>query len=226
MRLFVSSSLAAEAEVEGTPAQAHRLAAVMRREEGETVALFNGKDGEWAARIARLGRRKVAFTVEERLRHQAPEPGPVLAFAPLKRDGTDLVVQKATELGASVLQPVVTQRTVAARVNLDRLGLIAVEAAEQCERLTLPEVRPPLALPDFLATWPAAQTLAAALEREMAPLLGNGPAGLLVGPEGGFTRPELDLLRRQPFVVAVSLGRLVLRAETAAIAGLARLMEG
>lgn len=226
MRLFVTASLSAGAAVAATPGQAHRLGTVMRKSAGQQVRLFNGTDGEWLARIAGLARGAGSFAVESLVRPQAAEPGPVLAFAPLKREGTDLVAEKAVELGVSVLQPVLTDRTVAARVNLDRLKAIAVEAAEQCERLTLPDIRPPVPLPELLAAWPAAGLLAVAVERSAgkAPLLGPGPAGLLIGPEGGFTGAELDLLRRQPFVVEASLGPLVLRAETAAIAGLARLL--
>jgi 16S rRNA (uracil1498-N3)-methyltransferase len=225
IRLFVEASLHEGAAVAATPGQAHRLGTVMRRGVGDAVRLFNGRDGEWDGRIAAPGQRRGQVTIlAERLRRpQAAEPGPALLFAPLKRAATDLLAEKATELGASRLQPVITARTVAQRVAVERLALIAVEAAEQCERLTVPAVQAPRPLADVIALWPPELTLAAAIERLNGPGIAAPAAGLLVGPEGGFTGAELDLLRSRPFVVPVSLGPRILRAETAAIAGLALL---
>jgi 16S rRNA (uracil1498-N3)-methyltransferase len=189
------------------------------------VVLFNGRDGEWQARIGTLRGDRGSFVVANRLRAQAPEADIWLAFAPLKRDATDLVVQKATELGVAALLPVTTARTNTGRVNLERLAVIATEAAEQCERLTVPQVRPLVDLPTLLRGWPAERRLVVAMERVAAPRVAfaAGPAGLLVGPEGGFTERELDALRVHPFVGPASLGSLILRAETAAIVGLALL---
>lgn len=223
IRLFVAAPLLADTLVPATAAQAHYLGTVMRRAAGDPVVLFNGADGEWAARIATLRRDRAAFTVEHRLRPQTAEPDLWLLFAPLKRDATDLVAQKATELGVSRLQPVLTARTNAARVNLERLAAIAAEAAEQSERLTVPVLRPPRPLPEVLDDWPADRRLAAALERTEAPAIAAPAGALLVGPEGGFTAAELDALRARPFVQPVSLGPRILRAETAVIAGLALL---
>jgi len=226
-RLFVAVPLHAGATVAASPAQAHHLGTVLRRGEGDVVRLFNGEDGEWAARIAGLRRDRCMLEVGAGLRGQAPEADVWLAFAPLKRDATDLVAEKATELGAAALLPVITERTVAARVNLDRMAAIATAAAEQCERLTVPRVAAPVSLPALLAGWPAGRVLVAALERRGAPpvpVLTGRPAGLLVGPEGGFTDAELDLLGRHPFVVAAGLGPRILRAETAAIVGMAQLV--
>jgi 16S rRNA (uracil1498-N3)-methyltransferase len=224
-RLFTAAPLAAETECAATPGQAHYLSAVLRRSPGDTVHLFNGRDGEWLARIGRLRRDHASFEPLHQTRPQQPETGPWLAFALLKRDATDLVVQKATELGAGALLPVITERTIATRINPDRLATLATEASEQSERLTVPPVRPPERLPDLLARWPPGRTLHVAAERSPAPHLGpaTGPAGLLVGPEGGFTPAELDLLSGQPFVRLASLGPLILRAETACLAGLAPL---
>lgn len=221
IRLFVTSPLHAGAQVEATPAQAHRLGNVMRRAPGDPVQLFNGLDGEWDGHIAHLSRGRIKFAVTRQRRPQLPEPGPALLFALLKRDATDLVVEKATELGASRLLPVVTARTTGTRVAAERLALIAAEAAEQCERLTVPPIAAPAPLTAALAAWPAGRLLAAAIERSAAAPISGPAAGLLVGPEGGFTGPELDLLLSRPFVVPVSLGPRILRAETAAIAGLA-----
>nr|WP_321985032.1 16S rRNA (uracil(1498)-N(3))-methyltransferase [uncultured Lichenicoccus sp.] len=202
--------------------QAHYLGVVLRRGPGDGVRLFNGRDGEWDAAIEHLHRRGCGgFRLLRRVRPPAIEDGPVLLFAPLKRDATDLVVRMATELGVRSIRPVLTERTNASRVNLDRLRAIAKEAAEQCERLTLPGIGEPVRLPDLLGGWPATQVLWAAIERTGAgPMPGPGD-GLLVGPEGGFTPHELDLLRSCRFVAGLSLGPRILRAETAAAAGLA-----
>ena len=224
-RLFVDQPLSADADIVGNAGQAHYLTSVIRRSVGDEVCVFNGRDGEWRARISVLRRDRVGFRLEERLRRQDPEDDLWLLFALLKRDTTDLVVEKATELGASVIQPVITDRTNAARVNESRLLAIATEAAEQCERLTVPAVRGPRPLADLLAAWPAGRPLFAAIERSDAAPIGSfaGPCALLVGPEGGFSPAELDVLRRYKFVAPVTLGPRVLRAETACLVGLALL---
>lgn len=157
-----------------------------------------------------------------------PESDLWLLFALLKRDATDLVVQKATELGVSRLIPVITERTIADRINADRLVAIATEAAEQSERLTVPDLDPPARIGAVLDRWPAGRTLTVAAERRTAsfPAARFGePGALLVGPEGGFSRGEVEALERQPFVTWASLGPRILRAETAAIAGLALLQR-
>ena len=226
IRLFTDAPLAPGEEIAATPAQAHYLGNVMRRAAGDALRLFNGRDGEFRARIAAIRKDRASFQVETQLRPQAPEPDLWLVFAPLKRDATDMLVQKATELGASALLPVLTERTNTDRVNLARLAAIAMEAAEQSERLTVPALHPPRRLPDLLADWPAGRKLVAAIERAEAPPPPRGLpcAALLIGPEGGFSPNELDLLRSRPFLVPASLGPRVLRAETAAIAGLALLL--
>ena len=227
IRLYVESALSPGAVVEASEAQAHYLGGVMRRAVGDIVHLFNGTDGEWAGRIATLARGKCMFAVETPGRSQAEEPGPWLVFSVLKRDTTDLVVQKATELGVSALLPVFTERTNAARVNLDRLRAIATEAAEQSERLTVPDIRPAGQLHDILRDWPSDRALLVALERAGAQPLGRaeGASGLLIGPEGGFGPRDRTVLDRCRFVRPVSLGPRILRAETAAIAGLALLQS-
>jgi 16S rRNA (uracil1498-N3)-methyltransferase len=225
IRLYVDAPLDSGATIEATEAQAHYLGGVMRRAVDDAVNLFNGVDGEWACRIATLSRGKATLAIETRVHPQADEPGPWLVFAVLKRDTTDLVVQKATELGVSALQPVFTERTNAGRVNLDRLRAIAIEAAEQSERLTIPTVRPARQLQAVLADWPAERALHVALERADAQPLApaDGPVGLLIGPEGGFGPRDHIVLDRCRFVRPVTLGPRILRAETAAIAGLALL---
>ena len=218
--------------------QAHHLGTVLRRAPGDGVRLFNARDGEWRATIASLRKGRGGFEVTDLLRPPAPEDGPLLLFAPVKRDATDLVVRMATELGARALWPVLTERTNSARVNTDRLRLIATEAAEQSERLGVPAIAEPRRLAAVLSEWPPGRGLWAAIERLPGPTPpgeATVPAGgatlaagastppvdaLLVGPEGGFTPLELDVLRARPFVTLISLGSRILRAETAAIAGL------
>jgi 16S rRNA (uracil1498-N3)-methyltransferase len=225
IRLHVEAPLAAGMTIEATEGQAHYLGSVMRRAVGDPVHLFNGRDGEWAARIVALSRGRAMFAAEMLLRPQSGDADLWLMFAVLKRDTTDLVVQKATELGVSTILPVFTERTNAGRVNLDRLRAIAVEAAEQSERLTVPAFRPARQLHDDLAEWPTDRPLFVALERaDSQPLApAPGPVGLLVGPEGGFGPRDHTVLDRCRFVRPVSLGPRILRAETAAIVGLALL---
>ncbi len=227
-RLYVAAALA-----EGAPAgldhgQAHHLRTVLRLGPGAVVALFNGRDGEWLGRIEALGKSGGTVTVLRRTRPHMAGPDVWLCFAPIKRLRIDWLVEKATELGAAVLQPVFTRHTDAARVNLDRLRAHAVEAAEQCERLDVPEVREPVALAALVGDWPAGRALVVAAEAgpaqpiaEAVSALAGRPAALLVGPEGGFAKVELDGLLKLPFVHAIGLGPRVLRADTAALAALA-----
>ncbi len=226
IRLHMPDMSADSGRADVTAAQAHYLHNVMRRDAGDPVRVFNARDGEWLARVGQLlGKRGGVLWVERMLRPPAPEPDLWLAFAPLKRDATELVAQKATELGVAALMPVITARTNTPRVNTERLAAIATEAAEQCERLTVPRIEPPRPLHAVLAAWPAGRRLVVAAERrEAAPIRpAAGPAALLVGPEGGFTDRELDDLARRPFVEPATLGPRILRADTAAIVGLALL---
>ena len=225
IRLYVPGPLAAGVELALSEAQSHYLANVMRAGPGDSLRVFDGASGEWRASVAKVSRKAVVLTLTAQTRPQAPEPDAWLCFALLKRAKTDMVVEKATELGVSVIQPVITARTNADHVNLDRLRAIAIEAAEQCERLAVPEIRPPVALPKLIAHWPA-RPLFVADERRTSALLGPAaePSALLIGPEGGFTEAELEAIARTPQVSRVSLGARILRAETAAIAGLALLL--
>ena len=227
-RLFVEAALAQGAAVALAPEQAHRLLHVLRAVRGDAVALFNGRDGEWRAVLAESKKHGATLTVEGRLREQAPEPDLWLLFAPIKRGPVDLMVEKATELGAAALHPVWTRHTDVQRLNLDRLRAIAIEAAEQCGRLTVPEIHPPRTLEQTIADWPADRRLIVLDESGKGePIatklssLTDGRAAILVGPEGGFAESELDALRALSFAVAVDLGPRILRAETAAIAALA-----
>jgi 16S rRNA (uracil1498-N3)-methyltransferase len=219
----VQGPLFAGAQVAASEAQAHYLVHVMRRSAGDRLRIFDGASGEWLARIV-TSRRGAALAVEVQTRAQAEEPDLWLAFAPLKRDATDLVIQKASELGVSAILPIFTERT-NGRINLTRAQSIAVEAAEQCERLSVPQVSAPVSFADLLRSWPPARVLAAAVERSSPAPIPASAGALLVGPEGGFSPRELDVMRGSSFICPVSLGPRVLRAETAAIVGLA-LLQG
>lgn len=227
-RLYVTEPLAAGTVVGLDHGPAHYLRSVLRLEQGARVALFNGRDGAWAARIEGLGKGWASLTVEALLQGQRAEPDLWLCFAPIKRARLDFLVEKAAELGVSRLQPVITQHTVVTRVNLERLKANVREAAEQCERLTLPEVAEPLDLPALLASWPVGRRLFLCAEAGPALPLAEavqaappGPAAFMTGPEGGFSPGELDDLAKRAFVSPVGLGPRILRADTAAIAALA-----
>ncbi|HEU0071502.1 MAG TPA: 16S rRNA (uracil(1498)-N(3))-methyltransferase [Alphaproteobacteria bacterium] len=229
VRLFVETELTAGAWVELEQAQAHYLTNVMRLGVGDEVCLFNGRDGEWRAEIREAKRKACIVEPTELLRAQSAEPDIWLLFAPLKKARTDYLAEKATELGASMLWPVYTQRTVAERVNLERLRANAVEAAEQSERLSVPQLRAPAKLMEGLADWPAERRLilcdesgtAKPIVEALTDMKPGEPCALLIGPEGGFSAVELDALRKLPFVKPVGLGPRVLRADTAALAALA-----
>ena len=208
--------------------QAHRVLHVLRAARGESFALFNGRDGEWRAELDQVGKRGATLTVRECLRAQRTDSDLWLVFAPVKRGPLDLIAEKATELGVSALIPVWTQRTDPQRLNASRLRAIAIEAAEQCGRLTLPDLREPRRLEDVIAAWPKERRLVVLDESGAgAPIArvlsdaSDAPTAFLVGPEGGFTESELDGLRSLAFAVAADLGPRILRAETAVIAALA-----
>ncbi len=229
IRLFVEAGLAEGARVDLSAAQAHYLGHVMRLGPGAPVVAFNGRDGEWRTRIESLEKNRGALAAEARTRPQHPEPGPWLAFAPLKKARTDFIAEKATELGASRLWPVFTRRTASIRVNPGRLRARAVEAAEQCGRLSVPEVAEPVDLERLIAQWPAGRRLLVLDEtgqgEPIAAVLAapgaDAACGFLAGPEGGFEDAELDALDKLPFATRVGLGPRTLRAETAALAALA-----
>jgi 16S rRNA (uracil1498-N3)-methyltransferase len=227
-RLCVAAPLAAAAAIALDRAQANYLLNVLRLKAGDPVLVFNGRDGEWRAAVTPAGRRGVMLTVVERCRPQ-PAPGDLhLLFAPLKHARLDYMVQKAVEMGAGRLAPVLTEFTQVSRVNIERMQANVIEAAEQCGVLSLPAVDPPRKLSDALAAWDPARRLIfcdeAAPVASPADALKNlkrAPAALLIGPEGGFSeRERADLLAR-PYVTALSLGPRILRADTAAVAALA-----
>ena len=222
-RLFVRQPLSEGAAVELDPRQANYLGNVLRMSMGAELLVFDGNSGEWLARIAEAGKKRMTLAIERRTREAETIPDVWLAFAPVKRAQTDWLIEKATELGATRLIPVITHRTVAERVRLERLESIAIEAAEQCGRTRLPEIVEPLSLGRFLEQRNGRALYFAdeAGGEPAAKAFKHGPALILTGPEGGFTDDERALVRAAPNSVPISLGPRILRAETAALAALA-----
>ena len=224
-RLFVRQPLGEGAQVALDAAQANYLGNVLRMKEDDGVLLFDGSSGEWLAKIADAGKKRMVLAVERPTRPIEAVPDVMLAFAPVKRTQTDWLVEKATELGVRRLQPVITRRTVVERVKLERLQSIAIEAAEQCGRTLLPEIADPMPLAQLIEE--RGRTLYFADEHGGEPaetVFAPGPATILIGPEGGFTDEERAAVRAVPGARAISLGPRILRAETAALAALAAYM--
>ena len=227
-RLFLDHDLAAGRVIACTPDQVNYLKNVLRLTDGDALLVFNGRDGEWRAEIALKGKRDLTLSIVAMTRPQTGGPDLEYLFAPLKRARLDYMVQKATELGAARLRPVITRRTIAERVNLDRMRANAIEAAEQCGILRIPDVTEPEKLPALLARWQAPRGLIFCDEAapETNPItalsaLQPGPLAVLIGPEGGFSDDERQLIASHPFVTVLSLGPRIMRADTAAVAALA-----
>ena len=230
-RLFVEDALQAGASIASGADRANFLLNVLRLKEGDRLLVFNGRDGEWLATIAQAKKREAILTVEERTRPQEGGPDIDLCFAPLKHARLDYLVQKAVEMGAARLRPVLTRRTQVSRLNLERMRANVIEAAEQCGVLRVPEVEAEAPFERMIAQWPddrllifgdedaeiadPLQALRAAREK------GPQAAGLLIGPEGGFDEKERALAMSAPHVLRISLGPRILRADTAAVAGMA-----
>ena len=224
-RLFVRKPLEQWAQVELDGAPAHYLGNVLRLKEGAEVLLFDGISGEWLAKIVMTRKSRIVLQVQSKTREPETVPDVWLAFAPVKRAQTDWLVEKATELGVAKLIPVMTHRTVAERVKLDRLQAISIEAAEQCGRTVLPEIGKPISLKQLLED--SGRQLYFADEAGGAPVKSafvSGPATILTGPEGGFTSEERTAIRAAPNATTISLGPRILRAETAALAALTAYM--
>lgn len=227
-RLFVDDSLAEGAAIVLESGPANYLRNVLRLGEGDGVLVFNGRDGEWGARIAEASKKRVALAAERLVRPQTPVPPLRLLFAPLKHARLDYMVQKAVEMGVSRLSPVITRRTQVSRVNLDRMRANAVEAAEQCGVLTVPDIDEPQGLDAALAGWDPGSPLVFCDEaadadgpvEALRPLAGK-PLAALIGPEGGFDPAERKALLANSATIRIALGPRILRADTAAVAALA-----
>jgi 16S rRNA (uracil1498-N3)-methyltransferase len=226
-RLYVTADLGAGVALSLDEGQTHYLLHVLRAKPGNLVSLFNGRDGEWLAEISQAGKRGVTATCVKQTQPQSEAPDIWLTFAPVKKTPADYLVQKAAELGVSVLQPVFTRRTIVTRVNQERMRANAIEAAEQSGRLSVPVVREDVTFEKLLASWPKERRLFFCDEGgDARPLAeaarsATGPAAILTGPEGGFDPAEREALRALPFVTPVTLGPRILRADTAALAALA-----
>jgi 16S rRNA (uracil1498-N3)-methyltransferase len=228
-RLYVPTALAAGGIVPLEPPQAHYLIKVLRLRAGDRVLAFNGRDGEWSAELRTEGRRAAELIAREQTRPQTPAGDLQYLFAPLKHARLDYMVQKAVEMGVTRLQPVLTRHTQVARINTGRMRANAIEAAEQCGILSLPEIAEPAPLAAALAGSgdrllvfcdegaEVKDPVAALAAASTAP----GPLAVLIGPEGGFDAAERDALLRLPRVVRIALGPRILRADTAAVAALA-----
>jgi 16S rRNA (uracil1498-N3)-methyltransferase len=227
VRLFVEAVFGDGARVEPGMQQFHYLLHVMRAKAGDRVTLFNGRDGEWLARIAEVRKRSCVLVCEKQTAIQNDTPDIWLCFAPIKKTPADYVVQKATELGVRALQPVFTRRSIVTRVNEKRMRANAIEAAEQSGRLTVPEIREAVTLEKLLAHWPKERRLFFCDEAGDAKAAADAfkaargiACAVLAGPEGGFDPAERASIRAVPFVTPLTLGQRILRADTAALAAL------
>jgi 16S rRNA (uracil1498-N3)-methyltransferase len=227
LRLYVDADLAADDEIPLTREQANYLVNVMRKDTGDLLLVFNGRDGEWRARLEIASKRQVSLVLENRARTQSGGPDLHYLFAPLKRSRLDYMVQKATELGVARLQPVLTRHTVAERVNSERMRANVIEAAEQCGVLRIPEIAAPERFDRMLAAWDPARRIvfcdeSAPIADPVAALrtITRGPLAVLIGPEGGFAPDERETLIALPFVVRLAMGPRIMRADTAAVAAL------
>lgn len=230
-RLFIDQPLQPDARIEPTREQANYLLNVLRMAAGDAILVFNGRDGEWRAEIADAGKRSCTIRPVEQLRPQTPANDLLYLFAPLKMARLDYMVQKAVEMGAGRLRPVITRYTQASRVNLERMRANVVEAAEQCGILAVPGVEDPIDLDRLIDRWqglePGRQLIFCdEAEEGTHPIeilraLGKRPLALLIGPEGGFSDEERQRLKREDFVTTIPLGPRILRADTAAVAALA-----
>ncbi|NDF11625.1 MAG: 16S rRNA (uracil(1498)-N(3))-methyltransferase [Proteobacteria bacterium] len=232
IRLFVDQPLDSGMSVELNPEQVNYVRNVMRLNVSDSVRLFNGKDGEWQGTIAELAKKSARLTVEKQTRKQKDGTDVWLLFAPIKFGKIDFLVTKATELGVSTLQPVITKHTIVTRVNTDRLRANAIEAAEQSDRLTVPEVSGEITFEKLIQGWDKNRQILLCDESGAGKSIGTVLSALpeakkkarwaiLIGPEGGFSKAELEKLRTLPYVTSVGLGENILRADTAALAALA-----
>lgn len=204
--------------------QSHYLANVMKQKTGDIILCFNGHDGEFECELTSINKKNCQAKILEKTREFEKVPDLWLLFSPLKKDNTDFVIQKATELGVAKIIPTITIRSISERVRTDRFAAQAIEASEQCRRVDIPEIAEAISLDKLLKSWDKSRKLYFLDET----LNGNKiydvfsksktPCAILVGPEGGFDEKELEILRKLEYTEAVSMGKRILRAETAALA--------
>ena len=228
IRLYVEESLNQGVSIRVHDGKVNYIANVMRRKIADEVVLFNGKDGEWLSQIGHISKKEIGLNVIKKLKDQKPEPDVWLVFAPIKVGRIDYMIEKAVELGVASLHPVITERTIVTRVNIDRLQAHAVEAAEQCERLNVPKVNTEEKLHKLIEKWPSDRAIIFCDETgrgrpivELLPEIKENKYAIFIGPEGGFTENEFKLLLKMKNVYPLHLGPRVMRADTAAISALA-----
>jgi 16S rRNA (uracil1498-N3)-methyltransferase len=227
VRLFISQPFAAGDSLTLSESQSHYAAHVMRLDVNDPLVVFNGNDGEWLAVMETIGKKKVTIELKKQTRKQTPAADLWLVFAPIKNK-TEFVVEKAVELGAAKILPVLTRHSVVKSINKEKLETNAIEAAEQCERIDVPPIENLQELPHLLAAWPQNRELLYADEsgngvafKQLLPTLSAAPRAVLIGPEGGFSPEEQRLLKSKPFVKSFTMGPRILRADTASVAALA-----
>jgi len=226
-RLYVDEDLHTGAKFELAQPQAHYLAKVMRMKAGANIRVFNGNDGEWLAKINEIGKRDAEISVVQQLRPAASAPDVWVLFAPVKKSRNDFIVEKATELGASRILPIMTKRTTMRHIKADRMRLQTIEAAEQTERMDIPKIEELSKLSDLLDEWDESRSLIFADEagggqRAIEAMKSvKAPCAILIGPEGGFDAAEREQLLALDYVIPISLGPRILRSDTAVAATLA-----
>ena len=229
IRLYVNDKLEVHQEIKIQSKQLHYLTNVMRRKRDDILSIFNEVDGEFIGKIINDSKRNLTIKLLQKIKDPEKKVDIWVIFAPVKKSSTDFIIQKATELGASCLLPVVTERTITRNINLKRMQEIVIEASEQCERITIPEIKPIQKLADVICSWNKNRKIFYGDETERNQkeercfnhqTLFNPSGAILIGPEGGFSQNEISFLKSKEFVVPINLGPRILRSETAVISGL------
>ena len=229
IRLYVNDKLEVHQEIKIQSKQLHYLTNVMRRKRDDILSIFNEVDGEFTGKIINDSKRNLTIKLLQKIKDPEKKVDIWVIFAPVKKSSTDLIIQKATELGASCLLPVITERTITRNINLKRMQEIVIEASEQCERITIPEIKPIQKLADVICSWNKNRKIFYGDETERNQkeekcfnhqTLFNPSGAILIGPEGGFAQNEISFLKSKEFVVPINLGPRILRSETAVISGL------
>ncbi len=228
IRLFTTSPLESGSIIELTKEQSHYLANVMRAKIGDNMLLFNDKDGEHLAEITSVAKKSCSVRVKDLTKAYKTEPDIWLCFAPVKNTPINNIIQKATELGINTLQPVITKHTIVTRVNTERLYANAIEASEQCGRISVPKVKEPINLDKLLSNWDQNRKIflcdesghGKPMPEAILELNKKQKYAVLIGPEGGFAQSEFAILAKQPYIIPVTMGPRILRADTACIVAL------